>query len=636
MSAIAGCIGRGGAIDAARSCADMLRALGAYGSDTSPIGSMGQTAFGRNLFKTLPEDDYDDQPLAVGGDRFLVVADSRLDNRSELANALGLDGSVAARMSDAAVMAAAWERWGPESLERVFGDYALAVWDAEAGSLFLARSPFGLKPLFYHSSARIAAFASMPAGLHALSEIPKAIDMDRAAAFAAEIWDFNEMTIFAGVKAVEQGTAVWIRPDGETIVPVWQVQRPAPKFGHINDFVDAFRQEFDRAVAVRTRRHHGRLASQLSSGRDSTAVTVSAAQGAASAGEELLTFTGSPRAGFGGPVVAGRLADESELASRTAAMHDVIRHFVCRPSAVSPLDDMVKVQKFHHRPISNPSSLPWWARINDEAAANGATVLLVGSMGNFTVSAGGDRHLRDLLVEHGAVAWLGQTMRMAGLSPHRWRQLLQISVAPSMPRRAYSALLRAAGRGWRISTEVPILRSPWRERAEQLVRQTLDDARPPRSFFDFRREMLMHHDHSEKMSLAVWGIDVRDPTVDQRFVELCFSLPVEQLVSASAERPVYEAAFRDRIPAEVLANTQRGYQCADWFELFRRDEVEAEFQRLGKNRIVSELLDLDYIRQLIEAWPRTGWEQGPVIFTYRNRLLGALSLASFIELHFPD
>ncbi|MFL6830547.1 MAG: asparagine synthase-related protein, partial [Sphingomicrobium sp.] len=262
-------------------------------------------------------------------------------------------------------------------------------------------------------------------------------------------------------------------------------------------------------------------------------------------------------------------------------------------------------------------------------------LLLVGWLGNFTISSGGAHHMRDLLREDGLAKWLATAIGRGGLSWTNWRHILKVTLGPSVPRSAFTAALRAAGRGWRTDVEAPLLRQPYRARAEALLRERWADVRPQRSFFDYRRDMLLRVDNAEKMTLVTWGIDIRDPTVDQRFVELCFSLPVDQLVSANAERPIYEAAFADRLPREVLLNRKRGYQSPDWYLAFPRHEIAAHYERYGKHPLVRELINLEHVRELLDNWPTRDFYSGPVISTYRNKLLETLSVAAFINMHFP-
>lgn len=77
--------------------------------------------------------------------------------------------------SDTEVIIHGWRQWGPRLPEHLHGMYALAIWDALDAGLFLARDPFGEKPLYVVGEPRgsigtICAFASSPAPLLALPD----------------------------------------------------------------------------------------------------------------------------------------------------------------------------------------------------------------------------------------------------------------------------------------------------------------------------------------------------------------------------------------------------------------------------------------------------------------------------------
>ncbi|MFL6751760.1 MAG: asparagine synthase-related protein [Sphingomicrobium sp.] len=613
----------------------MLLALEKYGPHASNLRSLDTAAFGRNLYKTVPEDEYDDQPTLLSGDRRLFVADARVDNRDELVEALRIAPRGAAASSDADLLALAWQQWQLGLTDRVLGDYALAAFDRSDRSLILLRSPLGTKSLFYHVAGQFAAFASMPVGLLALDQVPRKLDFDYAGAVVAEIMDLAPETMFVGVNRLRPGHGLRIKHGREERIWAWQPKRRPPAARKPSQWVDQFRSEFERAVTVRLRRHSGRVGSQLSAGRDSSAVTATAAMALARFGEPLFAFTGAHREGFTPPQIPRRIADESHLAAMTAAIHPNIRHIVSRQTAPSVFHYFDLLSAVHYAPLFSPTAFPWVPKINDDAVANGVTLLLVGWLGNFTISSGGAHHMRDLLREDGLAKWLATAIGRGGLSWTSWRHILKVTLGPSVPRSAFTAALRVAGRGWRTDVEAPLLRQPYRARAEALLRERWADVRPQRSFFDYRRDMLLRVDNAEKMTLVTWGIDIRDPTVDQRFVELCFSLPVDQLVSANAERPIYEAAFADRLPREVLLNRKRGYQSPDWYLAFPRHEIAAHYERYGKHPLVRELINLEHVRELLDNWPTRDFYSGPVISTYRNKLLETLSVAAFINMHFP-
>src|SRR5688572_19589027 len=106
MTALAGLWNYGGAPEPAESCKRMLAAQAIYGPHDERRWSDGTLAMGRRLFRTLPEDIHDRQPLHGAGGRLTLVADVRLDNREDLAAALGLPADRLRGLCDAAVLLA--------------------------------------------------------------------------------------------------------------------------------------------------------------------------------------------------------------------------------------------------------------------------------------------------------------------------------------------------------------------------------------------------------------------------------------------------------------------------------------------------------------------------------------------------
>lgn len=634
MTAIAGYVCLGNSSQAKPQCGKMLEGLARFG-ERGDLGGSDNVCFGRILRAVLPEDDHDRQPLMGGGGRFLLTTDARIDNRSELAGRLGLERHAASLMSDADLLLAAWERWQIHSFSHLLGDIALAVWDFHEQRLTLARSASALKPLFYHRGNRFVAFASMPHGLHAIDEIPKKPDLDEFAAIAAGLAYIGRSTCFSGVNMVRHGHAVELHKGQEKIIRTWDLDRIEPGSIKSSQCSEALRAELDRAVNAQLRRRQGGVAAQLSSGRDSSAVTAAAACLLRDSGEKLTALTGAPRLGFDGPIVNNRIADESFLAAKTAGLHKNITHIVCRSRRRDADAELRRLGSVHYGPMLNVAGLNWNVEVSEEACKR-AAILLIGSTGNFSISAGGPNHLPDLWAQSGLFAWWSEARRLGDLSARRWRNVANVSIGPMLPELVYRMLMKLGGRDPQEGLSVPILRRPYRDRAEQILRDYYSDLRPPSNYYDFRRKMLFRRDNAEKMNDALWGLDVRDPTGDRRLIELCLSFPADQLVSARATRPVYEAAFAGRIPPEVLKNTMRGMQSADWFELFDRPNLEEHFRDYQKNEVVRELFDFTYISGLLQQWPRDGTANRLELSAFRNELLGALAIANFIDLNFPN
>jgi asparagine synthase (glutamine-hydrolysing) len=61
---------------------------------------------------------------------------------------------------DTEVVLKSYKEWGPESLSRFEGDFAIAIWDNRERKLFLARDRFGVKPLYYADEKNFFRFGS--------------------------------------------------------------------------------------------------------------------------------------------------------------------------------------------------------------------------------------------------------------------------------------------------------------------------------------------------------------------------------------------------------------------------------------------------------------------------------------------
>src|SRR5713226_9190549 len=110
----------------------------------------GPLTVGNRRLAVLDLSDAARQPMRGPGNRFLISYNGEIYNFLELRQDLGLSPSEFRTRSDTEVVRRAWERWGPQSLERLVGQWAFALYDREERRLWLARDRFGEKPLFYH------------------------------------------------------------------------------------------------------------------------------------------------------------------------------------------------------------------------------------------------------------------------------------------------------------------------------------------------------------------------------------------------------------------------------------------------------------------------------------------------------
>ncbi|HYJ81622.1 MAG TPA: asparagine synthase-related protein [Allosphingosinicella sp.] len=628
MSAIAGFWSFGDEARAAALCGHLLDSQAAYGPHRRDALARGGYAAGRCLYRLLPEDDLDRQPVAGEDGRFLLVADLRIDNRDELISSLSLGTAAAPGLSDSALLLRGWLAWGRGLLERMIGDFAFALWDGRDRTLLLARDTAGERPLHYRRGDGFFAFASLPLPLARLPGTAFDVDEERMAGFVADLPPTGSRSFFAGVSLLEPGHCALVTEAGLAVERYWEPSRRPLRLASREQYGEALREQLDLAVARRLRRARGLVGSQLSSGLDSSAVTTSAALALAARGERLLAFTSAPREGFAGPVVAGRIGDESGHAAATAALHPNIDHVVVRPSGASALKILEAGHRLSGQPVGHVCNNVWWQGIDERAGEAGVAVMLTGEAGNFTISAGlGVDTLGDLVHSGAFERWWREARALGRRGDFTWIQMLNASFGSFLPESLYARL-----RGRRPAL-APFVAPAWQARMRRKLDSTGLEARPPRDSAARRWTFLRTVDpgNFRKRSLAEWGIEERDPTNDRRLVDFCFSLPAEALLDGGVRRPALRRALSGRVPEAVLDQPLRGQQMADWYEQIKGDEVRAFARAEAASGLAGSVIDLEAVGEAARSWPDSGWGERAIVYLYPMQLLRTLAAASFVS-----
>jgi asparagine synthase (glutamine-hydrolysing) len=332
------------------------------------------------------------------------------------------------------------------------------------------------------------------------------------------------------------------------------------------------------------------------------------------------------------------MADEAELAGFTARQLGNVDHRVCRPPAGETLRTLSQIHASSVQPMGNLCNLPWFSATIQAAEEANATRLLQGTAGNLTISAGSREFLGDMAEEQGWRAALRTVPFSSGRSAHAWLNSLHVLAGPRLPRHLYLALARLADRYDPRYGQFPTLRPPYRAAAEQVLRDVSPHPGPGRSGFGWRLQLLFNHDHADLFHPSLFRVELRDPTNDPRVVDLMMGMPPQFLVPTPDEpRPLYAKAFGSRLPRAVVQGRTRGYQGADWDRQFPAAEVHARFVSLLRNPLVAELFDGRYLLETVLKRPRepaqlASW---PVIRDHRMMLLAALSVADWVDVHFP-
>lgn len=593
--------------------------------------SDGRGAFGRRLFQLLPEDKFDRGPVTGTRGRVLV-ADVRLDNRAELIAGLGCEPEIARSLSDAGVLMAALDRWDIEAVDRLRGDFAFALWDGGEQRLLLARDYLGQKPLHLHRHADFVAFASMPKGLHALPDVPRAPDRDHLTRFLALMPETGSASFFEGIERVEPGHVQIITPTKISSLRYWHPNRTELRLKRDEDYVDAVRAALDRAVASRLRGTSERVGAQMSGGLDSTAVAATAARLIGEDGR-VAAFTAVPGEGFDGPVPRGRFGDEGPLAASVAAMYPNIEHLLIRTHGRSPVAALDRNFFLFERPVLNLCNGVWNDAILDAAKQRKLSVMLTGNAGNMGFSYAGFEQLPDWLRSGRLISLARHILKLRKNGVPLESSIAQ-SVGPYLPRSLWLAISRWRGRDTDLS-DISVVNG----RAATAMRAAAGESgldfsyRPRRDPFGTRLFALGRVDagNYNKGFLGGWGIDTRDPTADRDLVELCLSIPPPQFLKGGIPRSLARRVAADRLPSQIIEEKRKGLQAIDWYEGMRaaREDVLGEVQRITNVRGAAEIIEPAKLANLTASWPADGWASDKVTKGYRLALLRGVSGGHF-------
>lgn len=113
--------------------------------------------------------------------------------------------------SDTEVILALFEKYGTETPRLMRGMYAFAIWDERQQGLFLARDPYGIKPLYFASTPKGVWFASQVKTLLLAPEVDLAPDPAGHAAFF--LWgNIREPhTLYKGIRSLRSGHYLWLQ-----------------------------------------------------------------------------------------------------------------------------------------------------------------------------------------------------------------------------------------------------------------------------------------------------------------------------------------------------------------------------------------------------------------------------------------
>jgi asparagine synthase (glutamine-hydrolysing) len=458
-----------------------------------------------------------DQPLKDRASGRTLVANGEIYNFVELRHDMGERRFITKSDCEPPLLLIG-ER-GTAFADSLRGMYAIAACEADGKRIYLARDPFGIKPLYYHEDAGGIAFASEPRALFAAGRLSPKLATGKVHELFQLQFTTGAQTVYDGVKRVLPGETLVIH-DGRVVERRRQQALPdgAPIHTTEGQALEALDAALMDSVAVHQRSDvpYGMF---LSGGIDSSAILACMRK---LNDRPVEAFT----VGFSGTEVA----DERALAERVAHAAGANFH------AVDFTDDdfwslLPKIADALDDPVADYAVLPTY-KLGRFVQQAGLKVVLSGEGGD-ELFGGYGRYRRAL-----RPWWLGgRAMRTKGAMDGL-------------------DILRDAPTGWRGGLEAAerAAATPGRTRLQAAQAADCADWLPNDLLTKLDRCLMAH------------GVEGRTPMLDNRVAAIAMCLPDDFKIRNGQGKYLLRKWLATRLPECEPFSKKRGFTVpvAEW------------------------------------------------------------------------
>ena len=154
------------------------------------------------------------QPMLSADGRYAITYNGQIYNYPALRRQLEARGAVFRTRCDTEVLLQLYAERGAAMLGELRGMFALAIWDAARRGLFLARDPYGIKPLYVADDGQTVRFASQVKALLAGGAISREPEPAGVAGFHLLGSVPEPFTLYRDIRALPAGCSQWVDASG--------------------------------------------------------------------------------------------------------------------------------------------------------------------------------------------------------------------------------------------------------------------------------------------------------------------------------------------------------------------------------------------------------------------------------------
>ncbi|HEY3295229.1 MAG TPA: asparagine synthase (glutamine-hydrolyzing) [bacterium] len=568
----------------------------ARGTWISPDRRVG---FGHRRLTIIDLDPRSNQPFISDDGEMALTFNGEIYNFHDIRRELAAKGHRFRTESDTEVILHAYDEWGFDSVHRLRGMFAFAIYDRRRNRVWIARDRIGIKPVIYYQKDGLLAFSS---DIQTLSSAPFDAALDITALYDCLIYQYipAPKTAFRYVHKLEAGHWMLWENGHLTDQKYWDV----PAFGeNIVDEATAIkrvRELIDESVRLRLLADVP-VGTLLSGGIDSSAVTYYAQKNASG---PLHAFS------VGFDVASKNELEYAELLARELGSDHVTRMYTSDAARERAAESMF----LYGEPHGDMSIFP--TAVVSQMARDQVTVALSGDGGD-EVFWGYKRYLeypaynrrnfpfRKMLraaahkslhpTAHGRIRLLRRclddfdlyTLLIGGITRTEIGQLM----APDLFEH------------FRDYDDYWAYRKFWREDVPLATRLQYLDLK-----VYLADDILVKVDRAS-MSVA---LEARVPLLDHKLIEEVFSWPDAIRSDGHTLKYIFKKAMRGVLPEAILTKPKHGFS-PPWNEWIKEWDEVREAHGDGSFFAKNRALPPDYTVLMMQHWLTSRRSQQPAL-----------------------
>jgi asparagine synthase (glutamine-hydrolysing) len=531
-----------------------------------------------------------------------VVFNGEIYNFPELTEELQKLGYVFRTKSDTETIVHAWEAWGEDCVHHLRGMFAIAVWDRNKQTMFMARDRMGVKPFFYAVLPDgMFIFGSELKSLRAHPGLPREIDPRAVEDYFAYGYVPEPKTIYKSAFKLSPGFCLTVKIGEPIPAPrqFWDV--PFKLHGAMTQ------KEAEEELIVRLReavkirlKAEVPLGAFLSGGVDSSAIV---AMMAGLMKEPVNTCS---------IAFNDKAFDESAYAEQVARQYQTEHH-----TETVDTDDYALLDTLadlYDEPYADSSAIPTYRVC--QLARKRVTVALSGDGGDENLA--GYRRYRYAMAEDSVRSRLPTGLRKLVFGP-LGKYYPKADWAPRMFRAktTFEALARDLVEGYFHG--VSIMSDGMRDRlfsdkfrtqlqgyrAIEVMRghaanSPTDDPLSMIQYLDMKT--YLPGDILTKVDRAsmAHALEVRVPLLDHKLVEWISGLPPEMKLQGSEGKYIFKKSLESYLPNDILYRKKMGFAVplAAWFRGPLKERVHSAL--LGPNLAETGIFNHSFLAEMVE------------------------------------